>query len=150
MSYRGVNVLMAKTGVKYVHHAAKHFDVGIYFEANGHGTVLFSDRLIAEIKSWSFENNNNFISERKLLGRKRLQACLSIINSCIGDALSDLLLTLAILNLEFGSFTNNKNSALADWHAATYRDLPSRQNKVSKIILEFLFRNCLYAGYGKF
>lgn len=29
------------TGVKYLHHEAKHFDIGIYFEANGHGTVLF-------------------------------------------------------------------------------------------------------------
>jgi len=26
-----------------VHHAAKVFDIGVYFEANGHGTVLFSD-----------------------------------------------------------------------------------------------------------
>ena len=34
----------AKTGVKHVHHAAKAFDIGVYFEANGHGTVLFSDR----------------------------------------------------------------------------------------------------------
>ena len=30
----------AKTGVKHLHHAAKHFDIGVYFEANGHGTVL--------------------------------------------------------------------------------------------------------------
>lgn len=27
------------TGVKYLHHKAKEFDIGIYFEANGHGTV---------------------------------------------------------------------------------------------------------------
>ena len=32
------------TGVKYLHHAAKDYDIGIYFEANGHGTVLFSPR----------------------------------------------------------------------------------------------------------
>ena len=30
------------TGVKYLHHRALDFDVGIYFEANGHGTVIFS------------------------------------------------------------------------------------------------------------
>jgi len=27
------------TGVKHLHHAAMQFDVGVYFEANGHGTV---------------------------------------------------------------------------------------------------------------
>ena len=31
------------TGVKHLHHRASCFDVGVYFEANGHGTVLFSD-----------------------------------------------------------------------------------------------------------
>jgi phosphoacetylglucosamine mutase len=36
------NVVVTKTGVKFVHAAAHHhFDVGVYFEANGHGTVLF-------------------------------------------------------------------------------------------------------------
>ena len=28
------------TGVKHLHHKAKEFDIGVYFEANGHGTVL--------------------------------------------------------------------------------------------------------------
>lgn len=39
---RGLTVRCAKTGVKFVHHAAEAFDVGVYFEANGHGTVVFS------------------------------------------------------------------------------------------------------------
>mmetsp|Transcript_44592 Transcript_44592/g.87436 ORF Transcript_44592/g.87436 Transcript_44592/m.87436 type:complete len:227 (-) Transcript_44592:210-890(-) len=30
------------TGVMHLHHAASKYDVGIYFESNGHGTVLFS------------------------------------------------------------------------------------------------------------
>ena len=34
-----VPVQCAKTGVKHLHHAAKDFDIGVYFEANGHGTV---------------------------------------------------------------------------------------------------------------
>ena len=37
----GVKVDCAKTGVKNLHHLALNFDIGIYFEANGHGTVLF-------------------------------------------------------------------------------------------------------------
>jgi len=40
---------MAKTGVKHLHHKALGFDVSIYFEANGHGTVLFSKRAITAL-----------------------------------------------------------------------------------------------------
>ncbi|OQV26046.1 Phosphoacetylglucosamine mutase [Hypsibius exemplaris] len=39
-----VPVACVSTGVKYLHHKAKDYDIGIYFEANGHGTVLFSPR----------------------------------------------------------------------------------------------------------
>lgn len=31
------------TGVKHLHHRAMEYDIGVYFEANGHGTVTFSD-----------------------------------------------------------------------------------------------------------
>ena len=37
-------------GVKYLHEAAHHFDIGVYFEANGHGTVLFSKALLARLE----------------------------------------------------------------------------------------------------
>lgn len=40
---------MAKTGVKFVHHEAEKYDVGVYFEANGHGTVLFKDKVLARL-----------------------------------------------------------------------------------------------------
>ncbi|KAH8046318.1 phosphoacetylglucosamine mutase [Aureococcus anophagefferens] len=48
---RGVAVAYAKTGVKYVHHEAEKFDVGVYFEANGHGTAAgdaLADALLVE------------------------------------------------------------------------------------------------------
>jgi phosphoacetylglucosamine mutase len=38
----GCEVVLTATGVKWLHAAAHKFDVGVYFEANGHGTVLFS------------------------------------------------------------------------------------------------------------
>ena len=41
------------TGVKYLHEAAKQFDIGIYFEANGHGTVLFSPDLLQRLRKVS-------------------------------------------------------------------------------------------------
>lgn len=31
------------TGVKHLHHKAQEYDIGIYFEANGHGTVVYSE-----------------------------------------------------------------------------------------------------------
>lgn len=34
-----VEISCVKTGVKHLHKAATVFDIGIYFEANGHGTV---------------------------------------------------------------------------------------------------------------
>lgn len=38
------------TGVKYLHHRALDFDIGVYFEANGHGTVIFSPTATDMIK----------------------------------------------------------------------------------------------------
>ena len=45
----GVPVAMAKTGVKFVHHEAEKYDIGVYFEANGHGTVLFKVKVLARL-----------------------------------------------------------------------------------------------------
>lgn len=49
----GLEVVMTPTGVKHLHEKAADYDIGIYFEANGHGTVLFSDAFLSwlEIKN---------------------------------------------------------------------------------------------------
>ena len=108
-------VLFAKTGVKHVHAAAHEaFDVGVYFEANGHGTVLFGD------------NFYKFLAHADTVARgcpalQRLQLLPALINQSVGDALSDLLLVDAILQLQ--------NRDIAAWDNL-YTDLPSRQCKV--------------------
>ena len=43
-------VACVATGVKHLHHRAQDFDIGVYFEANGHGTVLFRDSAIEAIQ----------------------------------------------------------------------------------------------------
>lgn len=43
--FQKVPVACVPTGVKYLHHKANDYDVGIYFEANGHGTLLFKDKI---------------------------------------------------------------------------------------------------------
>ena len=44
-----LEIVVTPTGVKHLHAAAEHFDIGIYFEANGHGTVLFKPELIQRL-----------------------------------------------------------------------------------------------------
>ena len=44
-------VTCVPTGVKHLHHAALDFDIGVYFEANGHGTVVFSDKAMETIRN---------------------------------------------------------------------------------------------------
>ena len=121
-------VVIAKTGVKYVHAAAHdHFDIGIYFEANGHGTVLFGPKFyqyMAQAESYflySSNSSNKDVARAKVAWR-RLRALPALINQAVGDALSDMLLVDAILVL-MGGWT------CATWNSL-YTDLPSKQCKV--------------------
>ncbi|XVF04360.1 hypothetical protein REPUB_Repub05bG0075700 [Reevesia pubescens] len=51
-----LEVIFTPTGVKHLHEKAAQFDIGIYFEANGHGTILFSESCL----SWLDARNNEF------------------------------------------------------------------------------------------
>lgn len=96
-------VVVAKTGVKHLHHKALQFDVGIYFEANGHGTVLFNnDALLTELPD-------------------HLKRFAHLANQSVGDALADLLLVETVLGARTWS--------LQDWDEL-YSELPSCQLKV--------------------
>lgn len=109
-------VLIAKTGVKHVHEAAHHnFDIGVYFEANGHGTVLFGDAYY-EFLAHADQHVRGHVA------LQRLQLLPALINQAVGDALSDLLLVDAILQIKCWSIN--------DWNGL-YTDLPSRQCKVT-------------------
>lgn len=123
---RDIEIVFTKTGVKYLHHAALDFDIGVYFEANGHGTVVFSTGFMDRVMS--YEPTQEAVDERKNLAFYRLkvhfkmlslsemmlhlyidkhdisfayvlQACLDLINQAVGDALSDMLLTLVALQV---------------------------------------------------
>jgi len=120
-------VVTAKTGVKYVHSAAhENFDIGVYFEANGHGTILFGPAFY----SLMFQSESYFLSHsshqtqnktRANIAWRRLRVLPSLVNQAVGDALSDLLLVDAILYL--------KSWDLGLWDGI-YEDMPSRQFKV--------------------
>jgi phosphoacetylglucosamine mutase len=113
------NVLIAKTGVRHCHHAAKEFDIGVYFEANGHGTVVFGPQFysyLSQAESYFMEKGR---PRPKSLFRLRVLP--SLINQTVGDALSDLLLVDAILHI--------KGWNLQKWNSL-YNDLPSRMTKL--------------------
>lgn len=117
----GLEVNFTPTGVKYLHEKAAEFDIGIYFEANGHGTVLFSESFIG----WLEARTNKIASGPKgSEGEKaalRLLAVSTLINQAVGDALSGLLLVEVILQ--------HMGWSIHRWNDL-YHDLPSRQLKV--------------------
>ena len=86
----------ALTGVKNLHRKALEFDVGVYFEANGHGTVLFSDRA-SEVFAMASEDTT--LSEVARGAAKELLTLTQLINQTVGDAIADLLLVEIILLL---------------------------------------------------
>uniref|UniRef100_A0A671SUI3 Phosphoacetylglucosamine mutase n=1 Tax=Sinocyclocheilus anshuiensis TaxID=1608454 RepID=A0A671SUI3_9TELE len=69
-----VAVCCTKTGVKHLHHAAQEYDIGVYFEANGHGTVSSLKRAV-----------------------KLLESTINLINQTVGDAISDMLVIETVL-----------------------------------------------------
>ncbi|KAM9233862.1 phosphoacetylglucosamine mutase isoform 1-T1 [Dugong dugon] len=111
-----VPVYCTKTGVKHLHHKAQEFDIGIYFEANGHGTVLFSKVAEMKIKQLAKELEDN---KRKVA--KMLENIIDLFNQAAGDAISDMLVTEAILAV--------KGLTIQQWDAL-YTDLPNRQLKI--------------------
>jgi len=125
-SHLGLPVLLAKTGVKYVHAAAAAFDIGVYFEANGHGTVLFhpsfSSRLEVAVTGLSTQSLEARLgSSAAAAALSRLYWSTRLINQAVGDALSDALFVEAVLSVKGWSVEN--------WDAV-YSDLPSRQAKL--------------------
>ena len=116
-----IQTVMAKTGVKYLHHKALEYDIGIYFEANGHGTVIFSKQFQDFFESEEYFEFYQKCEGRIKLALDRLGACLQVINQAVGDAISDMLFVLAALEV--------LDIDLHQW-IELYTDLPSKQVKI--------------------
>ena len=109
MKNSAITIKLAKTGVKFVEHEAKTFDIGMYFEANGHGTVIFSPTAVKALEAARPRTD-------KLLGFYKL------INQAVGDAISDCLGVEAVLA--------SLGMTVEQWDDL-YEDLPSRQGKIA-------------------
>lgn len=104
-----------QTGVKHLHHAAEHYDIGVYFEANGHGTVLFSP----DTQKVLAEHQPSTPAQSTAL--THLANLMLVINQTVGDALSDMLLVEVVLA--------HKSYSGFEWDSL-YVDLPNRLVKV--------------------
>lgn len=103
----GVPVAFTPTGVKHLHHRAMDFGIGVYFEANGHGTVVFSERAQQLVRA---------------RGGAKLGALMDVVNQTVGDAISDMLVVECVLA--------DRDWDCAEW-LACYQDLPNRLGKVA-------------------
>ena len=110
----GVPVEFVPTGVKHLHKKAHDFDIGVYFEANGHGTVLFGPKALAAIEAAATAaaavRHPGAAGGDALIVLKGLTL---LINQAVGDALSDLLAVEAILS----SSAANTPSTIQEWDA---------------------------------
>lgn len=112
-------VACVPTGIKHLHHKALDYDIGVYFEANGHGTVIFSEKAKQKLKN-ALVDTEQYNEEQKCAIEKLL-SLIDVINEAVGDAISDMLLVETILH--------TKGWSISDWEAV-YTDLPNRQVKI--------------------
>ncbi|KAF9535425.1 phosphoacetylglucosamine mutase [Crepidotus variabilis] len=108
-------VKCVSTGVKHLHHAAEHYQIGVYFEANGHGTILFSRETLEKLST----HEPNTPAQSTALNH--LVNLTHLINQTVGDAISDMLLVEVVLT--------HKSYSGAEWNSL-YTDLPNRLVKV--------------------
>ncbi|XP_013185087.2 phosphoacetylglucosamine mutase [Amyelois transitella] len=108
-------VTCVKTGVKHLHHAALAYDIGIYFEANGHGTVVYSETAKKTIRKIAEEGEPEQRKAASLFVK-----FIDMTNETVGDALSDLFLAESVLRA--------RALAAPRWRAL-YADRPARQLK---------------------
>lgn len=102
LQQQNVETECVATGVKHLHKAALKYEIGIYFESNGHGTILIKESICQTYPELVFLKK--------------------ICNQLIGDAISDFFIVLTILN--------NLSITPQTWFGL-YEQKPSLISKVS-------------------
>ncbi|EEB08565.1 N-acetylglucosamine-phosphate mutase [Schizosaccharomyces japonicus yFS275] len=105
------------TGVKHLEKAAREYDIGVYFEANGHGTVVFSKSCLQKLDTLPANATGEQRSAVNLL-----KGLSTLCNQAIGDSISDTLMVVFLLQV-------------LGWNAADwlnmYHDLPNALAKAT-------------------
>jgi phosphoacetylglucosamine mutase len=124
-----VHLRIEPTGVKFLHPAAEHFDIGVYFESNGHGTVVFHpENLVTLQGAIDIAEKAQVTDENEAKNLKSLIQHLKVLyfflieaNQGVGDAISNFLqIETALAFLQINA---------ASWKAL-YNDLESANTKV--------------------
>ena len=105
-----VEVVTTPTGVKHLHAAAEHHDVALYWEANGHGAMVFSARARAAIGTACDSGDASAAA-----AARQLAAMDRVTNPAVGDGLSTVMLVEAVLAC--------RGMSVGQW-SALYADLP--------------------------
>jgi len=125
-----VTLMIEPTGVKHLHRAAENFDIGVYFESNGHGTVVYNhDKIhhleeavrIAEVHHKNAPEGQQQNATQLYYHLKLLYLFLIEANQGVGDAISNF------LNIETALAGLSLNAA--GWKAI-YTDLENANSKV--------------------
>jgi phosphoacetylglucosamine mutase len=112
----GISTKYVATGVKHLHREAKNYDIGFYFESNGHGTVLFKQSFITQLKTIRVIGTD----EESTAAIKILQFY-QLINQLVGDSVSTLLATCYVLL--------DSELTVPIWRSF-YENIPSKQYKI--------------------
>ena len=81
---RGFPVILSQTGVKNFVKESKKFDIGLFYEPNGHGSVYFSKRLLDKLEEKGVNSVLRIISR--------------IFDPCVGDAVANLLVFKGVID----------------------------------------------------
>lgn len=106
-----VIVVTTPTGVKHLHAAAEHHHVALYWEANGHGSILFSAKAREAIAQAAAASGD----AGALAAARQLAAIDAVTNPAVGDGVSTALLVEAILRC--------RGMSVSEWNAL-YDDVP--------------------------
>ena len=108
-----------KTGVKHLSREAEKYDIGIYFESNGHGTVLFHPEYIENLVIL-LNTSKNPIEKYAI---EELINIYYLMNQKVGDSISTMLVVAYILIKE--------DINIKDWYES-YVNIPSKQYKINR------------------
>jgi phosphoacetylglucosamine mutase len=111
-------VSISCTGIKHLSKEARKYDIGVYFEPCGHGSIYFDKNLINKLEE--YEDDNEHVL--------KLLAIYSLMNQNIGDGIACILLAEAILSA---------GCPLEDW-VSFYTDYPNIQRNIDVVKKEIL------------
>lgn len=112
-----IPVTCTPTGVKNLHKAAILYDIGVYFEANGHGTIVYKEAVQAALKETAAAGCSADVS----MACQDFLSFIQLTNQTVGDAISDMLLVEVVLR--------RKGWGVEEWRSL-YTDLPNKLIKI--------------------